>query len=87
MVHAGTLLGVLNFERPETAGFDAQDHEVLAAVADLVALAVRNARLHEETIALSLTDPLTGLANRRSLFQRLEVELARSARFSTPPRW
>jgi diguanylate cyclase (GGDEF)-like protein len=33
---------------------------------------------------LSITDPLTGVPNRRYLFQQLEAELARAARFDTP---
>jgi len=45
---------------------------------------VQNARLHEQTVALSVTDPLTGVPNRRHLFQQLEAELARAARFQTP---
>ena len=45
------------------------------------ALAISNARLHAQTVELSFTDPLTGMANRRSLFTRLEQELVRALRF------
>lgn len=81
MIHAGTLLGVLNFERPEIDGFSANQRDALITATEMVSLAVRNARLHEETVKLSLTDALTGLANRRSLFLRLDEELARLARY------
>ncbi|HLT29256.1 MAG TPA: diguanylate cyclase [Myxococcaceae bacterium] len=81
MIHAGTLLGVLNFERPEVDGFSANQRDALITAAEMVSLAVRNARLHEETLTLSLTDALTGLANRRSVFLRLDEELARLARY------
>lgn len=81
MIHAGTLLGVLNFERPEVDGFSENQRAALITAAEMVSLAVRNARLHEETVTLSLTDALTGLANRRSLFLRLDEELARLARY------
>jgi len=84
LIHAGTLLGVLNFEHPECDAFSPEKQDALGAVAEMVSLAVRNARLHEETVTLSLTDPLTGLSNRRRLFQFLELELARSARFKHP---
>jgi diguanylate cyclase (GGDEF)-like protein len=57
--------------------------ELLTAVADQAAMAVKNARLHEETVALSITDPLTGAPNRRHLFSRLEMEIARAHRFGT----
>ncbi len=84
MVRGGELLGVLNFERSRKADFGPDEMEFFAAVADQVGLAVQNARLHEQTVALSITDPLTGVPNRRHLFAQLEAELARSQRFSTP---
>ncbi len=84
MVHKGVLLGVLNYERPERNAFPEEEIELLAAVADLAAIASKNALLHEETVSLSITDALTGAANRRALFTRLETELARAVRFGTP---
>ena len=84
MVHGGELLGVLNFERPDKADFSADEIEFFTAVADQAALAVQNARLHEQTVALSVTDPLTGIPNRRHLFQQLDAEITRSGRFGAP---
>jgi diguanylate cyclase (GGDEF)-like protein len=84
MIHKGALLGVLNYERPQKNAFGPEEIELLAAVADLAAIATKNALLHEQTVALSITDPLTGTANRRHLFSRLEMEVARSLRFGTP---
>ncbi|HZI15710.1 MAG TPA: diguanylate cyclase [Myxococcus sp.] len=84
MVHMGTLLGVMNFQRPQAASFSPEELQLLAAVADLAATAVKNARLHAETVKLTMTDPLTGVPNRRHLFQRMELELARAQRFGTP---
>jgi diguanylate cyclase (GGDEF)-like protein len=81
MVLKDQLLGVLNFQRPDTDAFTIEEIELLSAVADQAAMAVKNARLHEETVELSLTDPLTGVPNRRSLFARLEMEIARANRF------
>jgi diguanylate cyclase (GGDEF)-like protein len=83
MVHGGQLLGVLNFERHEKLDFGAEEIEFFTAVSDQAAMAVQNARLHEQTVAMSVTDPLTGIPNRRFLFQQLEAELARANRFST----
>src|SRR5215217_7709313 len=60
MVHAGTLMGVVNFQRPLIASFSAGEIELLTAVADIAAAAVKNARLHAETVKLTMTDPLTG---------------------------
>ncbi len=83
VVHQGRLLGVLNLQRSGTEAFAAEEVELLAAVADQAAMAIQNARLHAETVALSITDALTGLANRRHLFRQLEQEVARAARFRT----
>lgn len=83
MSHGGELLGVLNFERAEKNGFTTAEIEFFTAVADHTAMAVQNARLHEQTVAMSVTDPLTGIANRRHLFQQLEAELSRARRYDT----
>jgi diguanylate cyclase (GGDEF)-like protein len=47
-------------------------------------LAMRNERLLDRLAAEARQDALTGLLNRRGLDERLEVELARSARETTP---
>lgn len=83
MVHAGELLGVLNFHRRDPGSFSSEEIDLLTAVADQAAMAVKNARLHEETVTLTITDPLTGVPNRRHLFARLEMELTRASRFGT----
>jgi len=38
----------------------------------------------EKYLELSITDPLTGLYNRRYFFERAEAELARASRYNTP---
>ncbi|MDQ3266581.1 MAG: diguanylate cyclase [Myxococcota bacterium] len=81
MIHKDRVLGVLNFQRPVPNGFEQEEMDLLTAVADQAALAVQNAKLHEETVGLSLTDALTGAPNRRFLFSRLENEIARANRF------
>ncbi|HEX7051893.1 MAG TPA: sensor domain-containing diguanylate cyclase [Longimicrobiales bacterium] len=65
-----------NRERP----FDAADLELLCALADQAALAIENAQLFEQVHTLSLTDPLTGLANRRQLERDLAREIAAARR-------
>jgi diguanylate cyclase (GGDEF)-like protein len=65
-----------------TQPFDSADLELLGALADQAAIAIENARLFEEVNGLSMTDPLTGLSNRRRLEQELarEFEAARRGR-------
>jgi len=58
---------------------DDQVH-IAQRLASQVSAALANARLHERVQALSLTDPLTGLPNRRHLQLHLQRELAAARR-------
>jgi len=65
--------------------------EFVSALADLGAVAIRQARLHsalaeraEYLERLARTDPLTGLADRRTFDQMLELEIARAVRQDSP---
>lgn len=84
MLRGSELLGVLNFERRQKAAFDRQEIDFFGAIADQASIAVHNARLYQQTVALSVTDPLTGVHNRRHLFQQLEAEVHRGLRYQTP---
>ncbi|HMN98220.1 MAG TPA: GGDEF domain-containing protein [Miltoncostaeaceae bacterium] len=65
-------------------GADGDGAERLAPHADLVGLAVSNARAHERLVALARTDALTGLANHRAFRERLESDSARARRTGFP---
>src|SRR5207245_891295 len=71
MLYKEALVGVLNFSRPKIAAFSPDEVKLLQSVANQAAMAIVNARLYQETVELSLTDPLTAVANRRHLFQQL----------------
>ncbi len=60
------------------------DLPIMAIFAKQVAITLENARLFEETQNLALTDPLTGLYNRRGLFEIGKIEFARSRRAGRP---
>jgi diguanylate cyclase (GGDEF)-like protein len=60
--------------------FDEKDLELLGALADQAAVAIENARLFQQVHVLSLTDPLTALANRRQLERDLDREFSAARR-------
>jgi two-component system, cell cycle response regulator len=69
------------------AGRRRLEGEALAAARSLVrpaGTAVANVLIHEEAARLSVTDPLTGLANFRSLSETLVRETDRATRFERP---
>lgn len=60
--------------------FDEADLALLTALADQAAVAIENARLFQQVHQLSLTDPLTGLPNRRQLERDLAREFSAAQR-------
>jgi diguanylate cyclase (GGDEF)-like protein len=60
--------------------FRQEDIQLLGALADQAAVAIENARLFLQVHRLSLTDPLTGLANRRQLERDIAREFAAARR-------
>jgi diguanylate cyclase (GGDEF)-like protein len=80
-------LGSIGFGWPAPRDVDAQEQEALLALASLAALAIERARL-ASTVAersewferMAHTDPLTGLANERTIGRILEAELVRAGR-------
>ncbi len=80
-------LGVVSFSWPAPYALDEVDEQVVRAAADLLAVAVDRAHLatliserSEWFERIAHTDPLTGLANRRTFDRMLELELARAGR-------
>ena len=78
------IIGVLNLSDKENLGaFTEADMNLLTSFADLASLMIERTLVLEESSMfekLSVTDPLTGLYNRRFLKNRLEEELNRSVR-------
>ncbi|MBW3553525.1 MAG: sensor domain-containing diguanylate cyclase [Gemmatimonadetes bacterium] len=60
--------------------FDPEELALLGAMAEQAAMAIERARLLDQVTVLSVTDPLTGLANRRCLQEGLEREFAAARR-------
>ncbi len=84
----GRELGVINFtDRIGEPAFDRGSFEVFQAIAPQLAVAIDRASLKEkagEFEQLSVTDPLTGLLNRRYIEARLAEEIKRSNRHGFP---
>jgi len=85
IVYKNQVLAVLNldaFSDPEA--FDRESREVAEAFAVQVAAMVHEAAHRRFLEQAALTDPLTGLSNRRAFDQQLATELARAERMGYP---
>ncbi|HET9853263.1 MAG TPA: diguanylate cyclase [Candidatus Limnocylindrales bacterium] len=75
MVIGDTVVGVVTWLRGDLEKpFTAQEREVAALLAGKVGLALANARLHQQTRNAAITDPLTGIHNRRHFDAAVERE-------------
>ncbi len=72
--------GILTACSRQPRRFGGEDIAVLQRLASQACVALANARLHTSLHALSLTDPLTGLPNRRRLEMHLDHEVAAARR-------
>lgn len=77
---AGEVVGILATGSRFPRAFSEEDQDALRRLASQASVALRNARLHASLRALSLTDPLTGLPNRRHLDVHMEREVAAAKR-------
>ena len=81
LIVEGRVLGVLNAESTRARAFVQEHVRTLSVVAQQAAIVLRSAELQEETRRLAITDPLTGLHNRRHFVERLEKHLYRAERY------
>jgi diguanylate cyclase (GGDEF)-like protein len=80
LILGGQVEGILTAGSRQPRRFSGEDVHVLQRLASQAALALGNARLHASLHELSLTDPLTGLPNRRRLQLYLDHEVAAAQR-------
>lgn len=80
LVTGDRVIGALSAGTREARHFTQEDEQLLWRLASQAAVSLENARLHQRLQALSLTDPLTGLPNRRHLEIELEREIAAAGR-------
>jgi diguanylate cyclase (GGDEF)-like protein len=81
----GEAIGTLGISRDEPGNpYVDEDKHFLQSIADRCALAIANARLHQQVEAQARTDELTGLFNRRYFLELGERELNRAKRYELP---
>lgn len=80
LVAGSDVAGVLTAGNTKPRHFGGDDTAALQRLAAQASVALENARLHANLQALSLTDPLTGLPNRRRLQIHLDKEVAAARR-------
>ena len=84
LILEGDVLGAVSLESTVELAFTQADLSLLVSFAVTVTAAIRNAQLHTEVQKLAITDALTGLYNRRGLFELGEREVERAHRFDRP---
>jgi diguanylate cyclase (GGDEF)-like protein/PAS domain S-box-containing protein len=78
------VVGVLYLYLPADFDIDESRLNLLTSIGNQIGIAIGNAKLYEETRALSLLDPLTGLANRRMMDILFEKYFAGTRRSGIP---
>jgi PleD family two-component response regulator len=80
MLAQSEAVGVLHLTHSETSQMPEAKQRLAMAMAERVAMALSNLRLHETLRNQSIRDQLTGLFNRSFMEESLELELRRAAR-------
>ncbi len=79
----GETIAVLTLNSPRPEAFSEDIRRVLEIVEHPASVVVDNARLHEGTKRLAITDGLTRLINHRHFYELLEQEFLRTKRYET----
>ncbi len=81
---AGRVLGVLYLYTLPDVEISEDELELLVSIGNQLGTAIEKSELYEETKALSLHDPLTGLANRNLMNIELDKGFAMAKRYGMP---
>lgn len=84
LIFRDQMIGFLSVDSRKVGAYTETDARLAQAFADQAAIAIQNSRLYESVERLAATDPLTGIFNRRSLFERAKHEFDRYLRYQTP---
>lgn len=81
---SGVSVGILNLVLPRDRQLNDTETRLLAALGDQFGGAIERVRLFREVHKLAITDPLTGLFNRRHFYALAVTEIERSRRYQHP---
>ena len=84
MMAQSEALGILYLAQPAHARLTEAKQRLALAMAEHIAMALSNLKLHETLRSQSIRDPLTNLFNRRFMEESLDLELRRAARNQRP---
>ena len=80
----GRVIGMLSVQSYTENAYTVEDQELLEMLASHAAIVLENANLFQQVRRLADTDPLTGILNRRRLFELADLEFARAQRYRYP---
>jgi diguanylate cyclase (GGDEF)-like protein/PAS domain S-box-containing protein len=84
MMAQSEAVGILHLTQPEDAQMPEAKQRLAMALAEHVAMALSNLRLHETLRNQSIRDQMTGLFNRSFMEESLELEIRRAVRTQQP---
>lgn len=78
------VVGILYLDDFVPRKFDQEKMKLLSVLASFAAMAIDNAKLHQKTKVMAITDSMTGLYNHRYFQQVFSRELNRAKRYEKP---
>jgi diguanylate cyclase (GGDEF)-like protein/putative nucleotidyltransferase with HDIG domain len=83
LIYNDIFIGCLSLYHSEPNKYTEDHRRLLERITEQAGAVIHNSIVFEQTQEDSLTDPLTGLPNRRSMFVHLSRELARAGRLNS----
>ncbi len=84
LIYQNKTIGIITIERFESTRFTPDEVHLAVTFANQASITLENARIFKETQDQAITDPLTGVYNRRGLFQIGDFEFERARRINRP---